>query len=207
VQAIDLVGRTFGRWTVKGLATKRGGFVWCDCECGQSGKIRREKLVSGQTKSCGCLRRELTSARTTTHGQSKPNRKTREYQTWDRMRRRCNNPKFPGYSDYGGRGIAVCERWSSFENFFEDMGPRPSDNHSLDRIDVNGDYGPGNCRWATFQEQMLNKRNTLYVVVGGIKRPLKEVTRERGLNYYTVWSRIKEHGYSVERALEIKPGA
>lgn len=115
----------------------------------------------------------------------------REYVAWQNMKRRCDNPRNKSYADYGGRGIKVCGRWrNSYEAFIADMGRAPTDGHTIDRINVDGDYEPGNCRWATRQEQTENRRvNKTYIFVDG--KSLKQIAVEAGISYYTVYSRYK----------------
>jgi hypothetical protein len=128
----------------------------CKCDCGNEKDVLKGNF-GRSTLSCGCLKRArwtemgLTQKR---HGMTK----TPEHRAWIGMRQRCRDKNHLGYSSYGGRGISVCERWTVFENFLEDMGMRPSLDHSVDRIDVNGNYEPGNCRWATRATQARNKR-------------------------------------------------
>lgn len=157
----DLTGQRFGRLMVisKTTSNKYRQSMWlCRCDCGTEKTILGLSLKHGKTTSCGCRNREVASERFTTHGHTRGGR-TLEYQSWLAMIRRCNNPNEAIYHYYGGRGIKVCERWvNSYENFLEDMGKRPSKNHSLERIDVDGDYEPSNCKWATRTEQALNKR-------------------------------------------------
>jgi hypothetical protein len=154
---IDLTGQHFGRWTVLALHPKRSkhrNARWhCVCDCGGERLVAASSLRQGGSKSCGCLQRECK----TKHGHTKGGKVTRAYRCWVAMRQRCFNPNHEAYPYYGGRGITVCERWLSFENFFADMGAPPR-NRTLDRIDVNGNYEPNNCRWASTFEQSRNKR-------------------------------------------------
>ena len=158
---INLVGCRFGRLTVIGnfTAIKGKSFWLCKCDCGQSKFVRASGLVHGQAKSCGCWKNELASARSkkllTTHGKTG----SREYYTHQSMMQRCFNIKSKSYKDYGGRGITICQRWLSFENFYEDMGNRP-EGKTIDRIDTNGNYEPSNCKWSTPKEQQTNRRIT-----------------------------------------------
>lgn len=153
---LDLTGQRFGRLIAIDRAPniKDNGGSWtawlCKCECGAVVTVRTGCLRRGDTQSCGCLRSEII----TKHGGSA----SPEYWVWHAMHQRCENPKHESYRNYGARGITVCERWREFADFIADMGPRPSPGHSIDRLDNDGPYEPGNCQWATKPEQGRNRR-------------------------------------------------
>lgn len=172
----------------------------CLCDCGILKEIDGRHLNSGATKSCGCLSFDNAVSRShsglsvtaKTHGMCK----TPEYSVWRGMLNRCENEKEKAYPRYGGRGILVCGRWrDSFENFFSDMGERPSKHHSIDRIDNNGNYDPKNCRWATREMQASNKSSTVMLQANGQTLPLAEWSRIKGIAKSTLWAR-KKYGWS-----------
>lgn len=164
---IDLTGQRFGRLTIlsKDPVSKNGQVRWlCRCDCGNEKVIIGTSIRGGVTLSCGCLSREITSKVRTTHGHTRGSakdsrRSTPEWQAWRAMISRCTNPNRRDNKHYLDRGITVSPRWiNNFENFYADMGDRPSPQHSIDRIDVNGGYTPGNVKWSTVIEQRLNRR-------------------------------------------------
>jgi hypothetical protein len=192
---INLSGKQFGRWTVLRYA---GDGRWlCRCECGKEKSVPGFYLRRGDSTSCGCFATELLVKRSKTHGK----RHTPEWDCWSAMRQRCFNPKAKAYPDYGARGITVCDRWKdSFENFLADMGPRPGEGYSIERKDNDGNYEPGNCRWAKDIEQEHNKRSNHIISFKGETLPVAVMARKYGLLPGTLGDRLS-YGWSIERAL------
>lgn len=196
-------GDEYGRLTIlREVSPKSSGghiqrCVECRCQCGVVKEYRFYTLRNGNTRSCGCLSREVVSSRMTKHGLSG----TAEYGIWGGMLHRCNDSRDQAYHYYGGRGIKVCERWSSFEAFYADMGPRPTEKHSIDRIDVNGNYEPSNCRWATPKEQARNKRRSYLVEHDGKVRCISDWADEYGIKPSVFYTRLVKLGWTFEKAV------
>lgn len=192
------VGLVFGRLTVTGIIgpSNSGHILWnCRCSCGSEVVKVSNHVRTGHTFSCGCARREMVTEKNRTHGMAG----SRTHHSWKAMLTRCRNHNFPGFYKHGGRGIEVCDRWLKFENFLSDMGERP-EGMTLDRIDNNGDYEPGNCRWATPEEQNLNTRQNHRLSFGGESLTISEWSKRFGFKRGVLESRIRR-GWSVDRAL------
>lgn len=205
---IDLTGMTFGRLTVRAEAERgrSGQSRWlCQCSCGNTKSILSQSLREGLTKSCGCYQIDHpgNGGKALKHGKSK----STEYYIWCTMKRRCLSPDSDNYHNYGARGITIDPRWiADFREFLKDVGPRPSKQHSLDRHPNNdGNYGPGNVRWATALEQQNNKRNTRMVDLSGGARPLQEVARELGMHPELIRGRLNS-GMAPDLAVSIPSG-
>jgi hypothetical protein len=180
----DFSGLVFNRWTV--LRKHSAGMYECRCACGTEAVVSIKNIRNGGSKSCGCLGREVARQRHLTHGERKS--RTPEYNAWMGAKRRCVDRKLKQFCDYGGRGIQMCQEWmDSYDAFLRDVGRRPGPDFSLDRIDVNGHYEPGNVRWATRRMQRLNSRNPKrgnpYLATlrkrAGLSQPLLHATPSR----------------------------
>lgn len=197
----NLLGKKFGRLTVirdYGRSENRSVIWLCKCECGNTHKVSTGKLKNGSVKSCGCLRRDMTVNKNHKHGQAN----TRLYSIWNGIKRRCQQPKCSSYNDYGGRGISLCKEWLDFSNFYNwSMNNGYDDSLSIDRIDVDGDYTPNNCRWVDSKIQQRNKRNNHYLTYNNETHPITEWADILGINKGTLESRITRYGWSTEKAL------
>lgn len=197
------VGERFGRLVVVSDSAKDPVKCTFRCDCGVVKDINFYNVLAGDAMSCGCLRKEVTSERTITHGRYRKGL----YYTWRNMLGRCLNPKLPKFKDYGARGITVCPRWVNFKDFEDDVtaeiGPRP-DGCSLDRRNNDGNYEPGNIRWATPAEQCENTRRAHKLEFAGKSQSLSAWAREVGVDRRTILKRLQA-GWSVEQALTLKP--
>ncbi len=200
----DITGIRYGRGVVLGFGGVSNGqkslwFVRCDC--GNIMKVQVSNLISRGSISCGCLNIEKTIERNTTHGLAKKGAKLPpEYAVWSSILARTQNPKTKNFKDYGGRGITVCERWLSFENFFEDMGERPGKEYSIERNNNNLGYSPDNCRWATKVEQNNNRRSNHPITHNGRTINLGQWADELGIKVSTIQCRLNI-GWGINKAL------
>lgn len=195
----DLTGKRFGKLTVLRMSHRdsRRQYHWiCQCECGNIATVRGNSLTRGNTKSCGCLVYESKNIK---HGM----KHTRLYRIWSNMKGRCCTSTNHAYDRYGGRGISVCQEWmSDFKTFYEwAMSSGYSENLSIDRIDVNGNYEPSNCRWATPKEQSDNKRSNILITIDGITLDLQQWCDKIGINRSTVLTRVRMCGWDYISAL------
>lgn len=185
----SLTGLRFGRLLVSHRTGEGKRHKWlCTCDCGNTAEVTYTCLTSGDTKSCGCLRREVTAALGRSRGL--PGRKSVEYRAWIAIKGRCYNPNHQDFPHYGGRGIKVSKAWQkSYEQFLRDMGPRPR-GMSIDRIDVNGNYEFGNCRWATDETQANNKRDSRYVEHEGLTLTVAQWAKKQGMSKQCLLERL-----------------
>lgn len=196
----DLSGQSFGKLTVISYShTENKRALWkCICQCGNSHIAIGKYLICGDTKSCGC---EQNKFFITKHSEAGLNR-SKEYRTWKSMKTRCLNKHSKEYKRYGGRGIKICQSWiDSFESFLYDMGRAPSPNHSLDRMDNNGDYNFFNCRWATSKEQNNNSSNCNFITMNGKTLSVAAWAESYNVSYIMVYKRLMR-GWNLKEALE-----
>lgn len=199
----DLTGLVSGRLTVlrwNGTINLHRSHMWvCLCTCGTECVVASCNLGRvGGVRSCGCLRREIR------HGDTRKGRKGKsavEYNSWLCMRARCLNRNHPSYPQYGRRGIKICGRWTTYKLFLEDVGRKPGPDYTLDRIDVNGNYEPGNVRWATCQDQGNNRRNNVRFTVNGQTKTLAEWLRKFGMSAGCYYNRIRRSGMTPYDAI------
>lgn len=191
---IDLAGQHFGKLTAVrdvGVDKSRNRLWLCLCDCGKEKVVSGNSLKLGHTQSCGCL---------------SPGYRVRRdpiYLAWQSMLIRCTYPETNGYKNYGGRGIAVCDRWHKFEHFLADVGEHPGPGFTLDRIDVNGNYEPGNVQWSTLKAQANNRRNNVYITYQGETKTLTEWCEQLGLKYSRMHKRLASQRMTPEQAFTL----
>lgn len=206
MRKLDLTLKRFGRLIVIAEAPSRGNpkrtYWLCRCDCGNEVTVKTIELGC-HVKSCGCLKEERAKLGNPKHGLCY----TPEYRIWANMISRCYCPTASHFSHYGARGITVCERWlNSFKAFYEDMGPRPTPQHTLERLDNDGPYSPENCVWATKRAQAQNRRSNIYLTFDGKTMCVSEWARVLGTGVQTLFNRLR-HGWPVEKALSTRPAA
>lgn len=199
-----MIGKTYGTLTVVSeIRYKDRNALLCKCVCGNDHIGFSANLLLGMLKNCGCRRLERIRSQSLKHGHNKLGRRSKEYRAWCHIRGRCENPNDSGYASYGGRGIRVADEWHSFDRFLADMGEAPSPRHSIDRIDNDGNYEPGNCRWATPSQQARNTSRTIFVRPG---LALIDACSELGVSYGAATARLR-NGAPIEQALSPLKGA
>ena len=193
----DLTGQRFGRLLVIERANSTRVKWLCRCDCGKSKTIAASSLTCSVTRSCGCLSIETVKARAT-HSMCY----TSEYEAWEGMKSRCYTESDDSFQHYGARGIKVCDRWlEAFQNFFDDMGLKPSPSHSLERLRIEDGYNPDNCVWGTPIDQANNKSTSVHLEYKGRSQTVKQWCRELNMDYKTVIARVSQYGWPAERAL------
>lgn len=191
------VGKEYNGIQVVSFSHRRGYIPYFNfqCHCGNCWTTQLYLVTAGRIKSCGCVLKKYLKGQKTTHGGTYK----KEYTIWENMLGRCYNKNSQRFDRYGGRGIVVCERWRhSFSNFLEDMGDRPTDKHSIERVNNNGNYEPSNCKWATKEEQAKNTSFCIYYRVGEITQHVNAWSRQWNKQYRTTMKILKEIGTRVE---------
>lgn len=200
-----VAGVKYGRLTLIREVSRStsGRMVMCRCECGTVSVFIFKSIRTGNTSSCGCLRKEMVARKNFRHGNAprdENGKRIPEYVIWKGMRQRCSARNCEHSDRYALRGIFVCERWNNFENFLKDMGRRPSDSHQIDRIDNDGPYSPENCRWVTPKEQQRNKRSNVVLTFNGTSATIAEWSEILEIPYSRIMSRIVR-GKSIDEIL------
>ena len=203
ISSSEMIGMRFGRYEilkVVGVDKHQKVLFECRCDCGNIRNISRNALVTGNTKSCGCLNLEKIKL-PKTHGETAGHTVTPTYRAWLNAKQRCNNPKNAEWHIYGEKGIKMCPEWEqSYEKFLADVGRKPGREYSIERIRSNGDYEPGNVKWATAAEQSRNTSQTRLIEYNGKTQCLTDWATELGFNARTLGSRLNVGGWSVEKA-------
>ena len=195
------VGQKFNKFTILEFNGKhKSGHLTalCKCDCGNIRTISLSDLKLNRSKSCGCIRKEAKQLFKKDHGMTN----TKEFKTWAGIKIRCYNKNYKSYNYYGGKGVTMCNRWlNSFRNFLEDMGFAPTNKHSIDRIDSNGNYEPNNCKWSTLIEQANNKSNNKFYEYNGEIKSVPYFSRKYNIPMGRLYERLKA-GYSIKDAIE-----
>lgn len=204
MRTLDLTDHRYGLLKVVAKEGRTDGakpeYLWrCLCDCGSFKIVRQNNLRSGHTKSCGCHKRKVNKDIHTKHGM----KHTSTYTTWCQMKARCHSPSSTSYANYGAKGISVCSRWrESFENFLEDMGEKPANSHSIERIDNKKGYFPENCRWATSAEQNRNYSRNVVIEHNGQKQCLSDWAVQLGIKKHTLRYRLNA-GWDISDAFSL----
>jgi len=195
---IDITGKRFGRLIAlnRSETIKKIVYFNCVCDCGNKKKIPSHTLRNGESMSCGCYNLELYGKRNLIHNDTN----SPEHRVWCKMKNRCDNKNNDAYKYYGGRGITYCERWKVYKNFLNDMGRKPTALHTLDRIEVNGNYCKENCRWATRYEQSVNRRNNIFYTYNGETKTVSQWFGLSDLSKSAFGYRLKK-GWNIDKAL------
>lgn len=200
----DVSGKKFNKLVFVRRTNERrnGNILWeCKCDCGNVTLVKKWDVTSGNTKSCGCLKMDVVkkmNQQNTSHGMSG----TKIYKIWESMKRRCDSNKTERYSNYGGRGITYCDKWDKFEGFHEwSKKSGYKEGLSIDRIDVNGNYEPSNCRWVTLEKQSFNKTNSRKVAYKNKELTIAELAKETGKSYHLLYQRIVKLGWNVNESI------
>src|SRR5574337_228869 len=204
----DLVGKKFGKLTVVRQVENRGLHCqWlCVCDCGGEKFATTMLLRCGDTKSCGCLPHGTKLGQVIKHGHAARGHQSPEYRVWAGMVKRCTNPHDRVYHHYGGKGISVCREWANdFSRFLADMGPRPSSQHTIGRLDHKKGYSPDNCVWQTWSEQSRCSSRANLLTLNGVTRCAKDWAASIGIHPDTIYKRIKR-GWSVDKILVVARG-
>jgi hypothetical protein len=202
-QKYDISGLISGKLTAirRSGTNSSGSAIWeCQCSCGSKRDVKASYIKTGKVTHCGCEYLDKSNPRKK-HGMYG----TKEYNAWNAMKSRCYNKDYPSYSSYGGRGIKVCDEWlNNFTAFYEYIGDAPSVEYSLDRINFDGDYEPGNVRWATVYTQNNNRGSNRVITYNGETRTISEWSRHLDINTATLFSRLDKYGWTIERAFSEK---
>lgn len=202
---MGIAGKKFNKLTVLKKTDEKASksYLWlCKCDCGNFTKTKKWNITSGNTKSCGCLKMDVVkmmNRQNTSHGMSG----TKIYRVWESMKRRCDSKKAERYANYGGRGITYCEEWEDFKGFYEwveESGYK--EGLTIDRIDVNGNYEPSNCRWVTLEQQSFNKTNSRKFNYKGEELTIAELAKASGKSYHLVYQRLVKLGWNVNDSIK-----